>query len=220
VRAIYNALPEPVNLMFYIGHTSGLRLGEICGLRIADVALFLDDGMIRSSHSYDGPLKEDKRAVGKSKLVPAAADAETTIRPWLDRRLVEDAQSDDSLFPNRMKPRGKLDPRRPPPGYFQQEYVDAIWSRTLIKLGYTKPGDSVQRRGRKLKLDPETGAPLPVLFLSFYEATRHSFASRLLEAGNSIDEVSHALNHSSTAVRERHYAHWKRTATPRPCALA
>ena len=211
VRAIYNALPEPIGLMFYIGHTSGLRLGEICGLRIADVALFLNDGMIRSSHSYDGPLKEDKRAEGKSKMVPAAADAKTTIRPWLNRRLAAGAEPNDYFFPNRMKPRGKVDPSRPPPpGYYQQEYVDNVWNQTLVTLGYTKPGDSIQRRGRKAKVDKKTGAPLPIAFLSFYEATRHSFASRLLEAGNSLDEVSHALNHSSPEVTKRHYAHWER----------
>src|SRR5439155_1588219 len=79
-------------------------------------------------------------------------------------------------------------------------------------LGFTKPADSVKRRGHKPRLDKKTGKPLPVPALTFYEATRHSFASRALEEGNSIDEVSKALGHSCTAVTERHYAHFKRTS--------
>jgi integrase len=211
VRRIAEALPEPIGLMFYIGHTSGLRLGEICGLRIADVSLFIDQGLIRASHSYDGPLKEDKLQKGKSKIVPAAADAEATIRPRLNRRLAEGAKPDDYFFPNRMKPRGRR-AQSPPPGYYRKEYVDTAWNETMIELGLTKPGDVVKRRGRKVRVDSKTGEPLPVAALSFYEATRHSFASRLLEAGNSLDEVSHALNHSSPEVTKRNYDHFKRTS--------
>ena len=41
--------------------------------------------------------------------------------------------------------------------------------------------------------------------MTFYEATRHSFISRNLEAGVSLDEVSAAVGHSSPVVTKRHY---------------
>ncbi|MCG8425064.1 MAG: tyrosine-type recombinase/integrase [Proteobacteria bacterium] len=48
------------------------------------------------------------------------------------------------------------------------------------------------------------------LKLTWYQATRHSFVSRLLEAGASLDEVSAALGHSSPVVTRRHYDHFIR----------
>jgi integrase len=41
--------------------------------------------------------------------------------------------------------------------------------------------------------------------MTFYEATRHSFISRNLEAGVPLDEVSAAVGHSSPVVTKRHY---------------
>jgi integrase len=46
--------------------------------------------------------------------------------------------------------------------------------------------------------------------LTWYEATRHSFTSRNLEAGASLDEVSSALGHSSPVVTRRYYDHYIR----------
>ena len=57
--------------MFYLSNRSGMRLGEVCGLRMGDLE-FLREGAIRVAHSYGGPLKEDKRSEGKLKWVPAA----------------------------------------------------------------------------------------------------------------------------------------------------
>jgi integrase len=45
------------------------------------------------------------------------------------------------------------------------------------------------------------------LRLTFYEATRHSFCSRLLAAGVPIDDVSAAMGHSSSLVTKRFYDH-------------
>jgi integrase len=71
VRKIIEALPEPFHYKFYLGNRSGLRTGEIAGLRMSDLD-FLDEGVIRVRFSYDGPLKEDKENEGKVKWVPAA----------------------------------------------------------------------------------------------------------------------------------------------------
>jgi integrase len=64
-----SALPEPINLMFYLGNRSGLRTGELAGLRMSDLR-YRKDGLIRIRYSYDGPLKEDKGEVGKMKWCP------------------------------------------------------------------------------------------------------------------------------------------------------
>ena len=56
VRRVIAKLPEPINLMFYLGNRSGLRTGEIAGLRMSDLG-FLGEGVIRARYSYNGPLK-------------------------------------------------------------------------------------------------------------------------------------------------------------------
>ena len=45
---------------------------------------------------------------------------------------------------------------------------------------------------------------------SWYQATRHSFVSRLLQAGATLDEVSSAVGHSSPVVTRRYYDHFIR----------
>ena len=45
---------------------------------------------------------------------------------------------------------------------------------------------------------------------TWYQATRHSFASRSLSAGAPLDEVAAALGHSTPAITARHYAHFVR----------
>lgn len=146
--------------------------------------------MIRARFSYDGFLKEDKRCKGLSKRAPAAADLENLIRPWLNEREAEGAQPEDYVFNN---PRG---------GHYKLVHLDRVWNETLVAAKLVKPAPAPK---------PGEKAPEPEPLLTLYEATRHSFASRLLEAGNSMDEVSAALNHSSVAVTERSYSHFKRT---------
>ncbi|MEM9490073.1 MAG: tyrosine-type recombinase/integrase, partial [Myxococcota bacterium] len=46
--------------------------------------------------------------------------------------------------------------------------------------------------------------------MTWYQATRHSFTSRLLSNGASLDEVSAALGHSSPVVTRRYYDHFVR----------
>jgi integrase len=98
VRHIFHALPSPVRLFFYLGNRTGMRLGEIAGLRMADLR-FLDERAIRVRFTYDGaPLKEDKRGTGKCKWVPAPADASAVFGPLIAEREAEEAQPEDLLF--------------------------------------------------------------------------------------------------------------------------
>jgi len=43
--------------------------------------------------------------------------------------------------------------------------------------------------------------------MTFYRATRHSFVSRSLSGGGTLDEVSAAVGHSSPMVTRRYYDH-------------
>jgi hypothetical protein len=49
-----------------------------------------------------------------------------------------------------------------------------------------------------------------LIALTWYEATRHSFTNRMLEAGASLDEVNAAPGHSSPVVTRRYYDHFIR----------
>jgi hypothetical protein len=51
--------------------------------------------------------------------------------------------------------------------------------------------------------------------LTWYQATRHSFVSRSLRNGASLDEVSAAVGHSSPVVTRMYYDHYiRRTFSP------
>ncbi len=56
----------------------------------------------------------------------------------------------------------------------------------------------------------ELATELLELDFTWYQATRHSFVSRNLAAGVSLDEVSAAVGHSSPVVTKRYYDHFVR----------
>jgi integrase len=169
---IMRALPAPFDVVFYLGNRCGLRLGEILGLRLADVAE-LEAGAIRVAHSYDGPLKEDRHGAGKAKWVPAPADAIAVIRPIDDARRGQGAGPESLLL---------VDQDGAPLDRHQVAYRWRVVRRAL-------------------------GLPAK---LSFYKASRHSFASRALASGAGVDEISAALGHSSPAITAKHYLHFVR----------
>lgn len=170
VRAIMGELPDPFRLMFYVGNRAGMRLGEICGLRLSDVE-GLAQGAFRVRYSYAGPLKEDKAGAGKVKWTPAPSDALAVLGPWIERRRAEGADGESFLF---MREHGR---------HYRKEHVEYRWELAAEALG---------------------------LGLTWYQATRHSFASRNLSRGVALDEVAAALGHSTPAVTARHYAHFVR----------
>lgn len=97
VRQLMAKLPEPADLILFVGNRCGLRVGEILGLRMSDVDN-LAAGAILVRHSFNGPLKEDRHGVGKSKWAPAPSDAPTVLGPWIERRRAAGASGDDFLF--------------------------------------------------------------------------------------------------------------------------
>ncbi len=194
VVAVMAAMPEPINLMFYLANRSGLRTGEVCGLRMADLE-HIKKGTVRVRYSYDGPLKEDKHQTGKMKWVPAARDAAEHLAVWCKRRKLAGAKDEDLAFP--APPGLGYRPRKPGawPGY-RREYIGSCWSAARDKVN----ADALAE-----------GAQLPIApALTWYQATRHSFVSRNLKAGASLDEVSAAVGHSSPVVTKANYDHFVR----------
>jgi integrase len=179
VPELVDALGGDIGLMFYLANRSGLRLGEVCGLRIGDLE-FLSDGAIRVAHSYDGPLKEDKRGEGKVKWVPAPTDAKRRLAKTLARRREMGATADDLVFVPVKPPRRR---RKIAWTGYRKEHIHEVWEVARKTVGVK---------------------------MTWYQATRHTAVSRALKAGVQLDEVSAAVGHSSPDVTGRHYAHFVR----------
>jgi len=174
VLALMKALPEPIDLLFYLGNRAGLRTGELCGLRMSDLE-WLAEGVIRVRHSYAGPLKEQRRnAPPKTKWVPAPDDAPERLAAQLKRRKADGAKPEDYLFP------AGADEG---PGHLSKMAINRAWQTAGLACGVA---------------------------LTWYQATRHSFVSRNLSRGVSLDEVSAAVGHSSPTVTRQFYDHFVR----------
>src|SRR5262249_9828391 len=103
-RAIFCALPEPFDLVFLIGYTSGLRPGETCGLRLSDCAWLEAENpegrVLRVRYNRLGPLKEDKGTDGapKVKWAPTSDDEIALLLAHVERRRAEGAKDEDLVF--------------------------------------------------------------------------------------------------------------------------
>jgi integrase len=181
VPALMAQLGPVVGLMFYLGNRSGLRTGEIAGLRMSDLD-FLHEGVLRVRFSWNGPLKEDKDGSGKVKWVPAPLDAGSVLKLHLARRKLNGAQPEDLVFP--FVPTKPQNRRRTSnwPGY-RKEFLESSWDTATKAVGVS---------------------------VTWYQATRHSFVSRNLKNGASLDEVSAAVGHSSPVVTRTYYDHYVR----------
>jgi hypothetical protein len=82
-RALLDELPEPANLMFYLGNRSGMRPGEVAGLTVGDFA-WLHEGVIRVCHSYGGPqggqARDGEGQVGSGRS--RCRDRDGTLAGW------------------------------------------------------------------------------------------------------------------------------------------
>lgn len=197
VRKLMNDLEEPISFMFYLCNRSGLRTGDAAGLRMSDMA-FVDGGLIRVRFSYDGALKENKKGEGKVKRVPAPEDCAEFLSAWLARRKAQGAGPEDRVFPCARR-KGLC---------FRKEYIESCWEEAAPKHAggrevlLKRKGDSVEN-----EVKPK---------MTWDQATRHSFVSRHLSRGASLDGVSAAVGHSSPIVTKRFYDHYvRRSFTPR-----
>lgn len=172
--------------MFYLGNRSGLRTGEIAGLRMSDLS-FADEGVIRVRYSYAGPLKEDKNGGGKVKWVPCPDDWKEHLGPWLKKREAAGAEPEHLVFPG---PRNADMPCR-------KEYIEGVWVRAVENLAARKPPFEVgltwyeATRHSFVSRNAEAGVPLdeisaavghssPVVTRRYYDHfVRRSFSTRL-----------------------------------------
>ena len=161
-----------------MGRFSGMREGEVAGLRMADLD-FLSDGVIRVGRSFIGPLKEDRNDVGKTKMVPAPDDWRAVLGLHLKRRRLQGAKADDLVFVYEKQSRRRKGVWKDWTG-FHPHTMQNEWKavRDALKL-------------------PEA--------LTWYHATRTTYVSKALMAGASLDEVSAAIGHSSPVVTKRFY---------------
>jgi integrase len=129
---IMDLLDVPARYAFYLANRSGLRPGEICGLRVQDLAE-AEAGIIVVRFNFSGPLKEDKAGDGKSKVVPAPADITEVMGSYLAARRAE-AKPSDPLFvytPTAGRPR-KDDWRG-----MTYDYLKTSWARVRAATGLT-----------------------------------------------------------------------------------
>src|SRR5258706_11460195 len=108
------------------------------------------------------------------------------------------AGPEDFLFPGSSKQENGERVERP----FRKEQIEDAWDACAPKHVGERKDAKITRHGRT------TGDPKPTL--TFYQATRHSFVSRNLSKGVSLDEVSAAVGHSTPLVTRRFYDHFVR----------
>jgi integrase len=181
VRAVYLALPEmdrnaPWRAMFAVGTFAGLRTGEVIALEWAD--LDFDARTIHVRRSVEGPLKDDE-----SRIAPLPDALATVLTEWRKVAPVGAAQVfEPSGHGGKLRKDGKA--------YVKPHTLGKAFRTALAKVSADRVDAHVE--------------PLPAM--RWYEATRHSFASRYVQAGGSLMKVAAILGHSATEVTLR-YAH-------------
>lgn len=174
------AIPSPERTIFVTAIFSGLREGELWGLRWEDVDLSERfELVVRFSHQ--GPTKS-----GKVRRVPLLGPARAALEAW---KPVCPANRLGLVFPG-------------PRGGQRAEDTDARWSDQHIPRSRQKPGGPIVRPGYKNLI----GITRRVRFHDL----RHTCASHLAMGtwGRSwrLEEIRDFLGHSSITTTQR-YAH-------------
>lgn len=183
IPSIMLGLGPELGLMFYLTRFTGMRLGEVCGLRLSDME-WMAEGKIRVRYSYAGPLKEDRHNTGKIKWVPAPVDAIQQLGKLLEARRGVDGP--EGLVFVYAKPHGKRAGIWKGWKGWHPKVVSTEFARVAGELG--------------------------LVDLDWYRSSRHSFATKALQGGASLDEVSAALGHSNPAITKKYYSHFVRQA--------
>jgi integrase len=187
IPAIMSGLGHDLGLVFYLARFSGLREGEAAGLRISDMD-FLNEGLVRVRYSFDGELKESKDGSKPVKWAPAPIDAADVLGLYVKRRKLQGARDDDVVFPY-IRPE-KTNGRIRTSSWKQW----AGWHPKMIRTVWRNVADDLA---------------LPKA-LTFYGASRHTFVTKALKAGASLDEVSAAIGHADPTTTKRFYDHFVR----------
>lgn len=92
---------------------------------------------------------------------------------------------------------------------YQKTVIEDAWDRAVGRdLDDDEEAEKAKAEGAaKAKAKPD---PVVRLDLTWYEGTRHSFVSRNLSRGASLDEVSAAVGHANVTTTRRYYDHFVR----------
>lgn len=124
--------------------------------------------------------------------MPAPEDCAEFLGPWLEQRKAQGAGPEDRVFPCARR-KGLC---------YRKEYIEACWEDAAPKhVGAREV--LLKKKGDKIANEKKPK-------MTWYQATRHSFVSRHLSGGASLDEVSAAVGHSSPVVTKRFYDHYVR----------
>ncbi len=195
VAELIAALPAPVGLMFALANRTGMRLGEVCGLRMSDLD-YLNKGFILVGRSYGGPRKEDKHGDMEPKPVPAPVDARKALAAHLAQRRKQGAGPDGLVFIPTKKPNLT---RKSGWAGFRKENIRDYWRNACQAVGL---------------VDADR---LPTV--GWYGATRTTQATRGAKADVSLEQIADSLGHASATMTRRHYAHFQRTHFDRKLRL-
>ena len=170
------ASEAPWRAMFAVGTFAGLRTGEVLALEWGD--LDFDACTIHVRRSVNGPLKDDE-----SRIAPLPDSLAAVLRDWRKLAIVGKSQVfETSGHGGRRRKDGRA--------YVKEHSLGKALRAALAKV-------NAERASTQLE-------PLPAM--RWYEATRHSFASRYVQAGGSLMKLASILGHSATEVTLR-YAH-------------
>ncbi len=174
---------QPYGLMVRFMAYTGLRAGEVAGLRVGDVDLVAGHIAVRQTAQYiDGAW-----LFGTPKSRRSMRDV-----PLLDRRLTADLRSFMMDHPNSGAPSALFWPGRAPGSHVLD--FDRVWDVASFRRNYFKPA---------LK---RTGLPLMRV-----HDLRHTAASLWLAAGFPPFQVSRWLGHASVVTTDTVYSHLYQT---------
>lgn len=193
VRRVYLALPERVGVAFAVGALAGLRTGEVIALEWGDVDLAARRIHVQrqARHGKVGPTKN-----GKSRIVPLQAALLPILNEWKLKT------GGVGLL---VKPVGRGGRKGRPPRFVQirtlhDGLADAMPKETKPPRARAATDGAAKK---KKKRAPKKSA------LTWYQATRHTFASQWVLGGGSIEQLRDIMGHESVKTTER-YAHLRR----------
>jgi integrase len=191
VMALVNATPWPYNVLVHVAAWSGLRAGELAGLRLGDVNLNSPNttgqlNVQRSVASVDGKLVYlPPKTKGSKRKVPLTAATTAVLRDYLKRH------------PRAADPLAPLFPAIRLTGSRKADQVELDWAQPLRHTTFYafvfKP--AVLRAG--------AAVPPQLAFHSL----RHTYVSLCVAAGIPPLEISRFVGHSTVTTTLGIYAH-------------
>lgn len=197
LRAVRAALPERYRILVNLGVGIGLRQGEIFGLAVEDIHDDYIDVRRQVKVFSNNRLTFDLPKYEKTRRVPITADQKREIDEYLNRypaqrvELPWDEPNNSETLAVRLvvttRERKALN----------KNYFNSVWKRAVIASGV----DVTARC---------SCCASPVGRWHMMHVLRHTYASALLDAGESIVAIAENLGHADPAFTLRTYTHLMR----------